>query len=111
VTGTHPLLNIDNVLHFSIFLASSFIILIVNIFRVGITFKVTPEMLKKCDFLLKIFRILSEGVFFAYILPVARSSLHVVKMMTVRIKDDLGGVIEEHTSCFVRKVITKTILC
>jgi len=82
---SHPLFDIDNVLHFSIFWYNSIfsILLFCGCFWFILSFQVALEMLKKGDFLLQIFWILSKSVLLSYILLVTRSTFHVIDMVTV----------------------------
>eukprot|EP00356_Strombidium_inclinatum_P002368 CAMPEP_0170481042 /NCGR_PEP_ID=MMETSP0208-20121228/1637_1 /TAXON_ID=197538 /ORGANISM="Strombidium inclinatum, Strain S3" /LENGTH=85 /DNA_ID=CAMNT_0010753677 /DNA_START=371 /DNA_END=628 /DNA_ORIENTATION=+ len=85
MAGPHPLLDVDHVLHFADLSTFGLCVLLDHVLRLVIAFEVGPEMLKESDFLLKILRIVNYGEFFADVLSVTGSPLHVVKMMAVRI--------------------------
>lgn len=101
MSRTHPLFNVDNVLDFAFrklirIYWSRFVSL-----RLLTSLKITSEVLKEGNLLLKFLGIFSQSIFFADILPISTSSFVIVKMIAVRIENNLGGVVKIYTSCFV----------
>ena len=110
MTGSHPFLDIHNIFDFSCLRCFS-VVFLKNSFWLVMAFKIAPEMLEQSHLLLKLLGILSQSVFLADILTITRSSLHVIEMMSIWIKNDLCRVVEEHTSGIVREIVSQAILC
>ena len=70
MSRSHPFLHIDDVLDFSL-LVGIFSVLFKKIFGLVVALKIAPEVLKKSDFLLKLFWVLSESVLFSEVLAIA----------------------------------------
>lgn len=70
MSRSHPFLHIDDVLDFSL-LVGIFSVLFKKIFGLVVALKIAPEVLKKSDFLLQLFWILSESVLFSEVLAIA----------------------------------------
>lgn len=106
--GSHPFFNVNNFFDFTNF-RSFGVVFLKYCFRFVMTFEVAPKVLQKCHFLLQFFRVLSQCVLFTHILPITWSSLHVIKVMPVRIQDDFGWIIEEDSSSIIWQIITEAI--
>lgn len=82
MAGSHPLFNIDHVLN-SASLVFDLAILVHEALVLGITLEIAPEVLKESDLLLQLLRVLGERILLADILPVTRSALHVVEVVSI----------------------------
>jgi len=109
MASAHPLFHINYVHDSACLLLYIFRNLLIRL-RLFRALKVTPKVLKQSNFFLQVLRIIRERILKANILSICTSALHVVKMETIRIKNNLGRVIEKYTSCFVAQEITKPIL-
>lgn len=87
--GSHPFFYVDDIFYFSFR----------KLFRANLRFislwlfaslKIASEMLKQCDFLLKLFGILSERVFFANVLSITASSFIVIEMIAVWVEHNFS---------------------
>ena len=83
MSGTHPLFHVDHLLHLSLFLSTTFGVLLHDTLWLVITLQVAPEMLEKGDFLLEFLWILSEGIFLTHVLAITGSPLHVINVVTI----------------------------
>ena len=59
---------------------------------------------------MKLLGVLCQSVFLTDVLAVAGSTLHVVDMVSIWVKDDFGRVVEKHTGSLVGEIVSKTIL-
>ena len=109
VACSHPLLHVDYIHDPPSLLLDILRDLFVGL-RLLSAFKVAPEVLQKRHLLLKILGIFTESIFFADILTIGASALHVVEVEAVGVEHDFGGVVEEHASCFVAQEVAKTVL-
>lgn len=86
---SHPLLNVNEIFDLSI-LWTIFRVLGHQSFWSVVAFEIAPEVLKEGDFLLELLGVFCKCVLCANVLSVARSSFHVVDMVTVWVQDYLG---------------------
>ena len=90
MSGSHPLFNVDDVLDFP-FLSTTIVgILFHEVLWLVISFEVRPEVLQKSHLFLQLFRVLSESVRRGNILPITAAPLHVIQVVPIRVKNDLG---------------------
>jgi hypothetical protein len=101
---SHPLFDVYNIGDFTFRLNNA-----VGNFLIGLgflcAFQVRAEMLQQGNFLLQGLRVVKHGVFFADILTVNGTPLHIIEMEAVWVKCNLGRVIEEYSSSLVAKVV------
>jgi len=109
MSRSHPLLDIDHILHFSLFVGI-LSVLFKKIFGLVVTLEIAPKVLEKSDFLLQFFWVFGECILFSEVLTITRSSFHIVNMMTIGVQYYFGRVVEEHTSYFVGQVVAETVL-
>lgn len=110
VPSAHPLLHVHDVFHLAFFRAFALSVLLHHRLRLLVALKVRPEVLQQGNLLLQLFGVLGESVRLANILPITGAALHVVDVMTVRVENDLCGVIEENTCCLVAQVVAQAVL-
>lgn len=84
VARSHPLLNVDDVLDLSDFWSLR-VVLFEHSLGLIMALEVAPEVLQKSHLLLKLFRVFSECVLLADVLPVTRPPLHIIQMVAIRI--------------------------
>ena len=108
---SHPLFNVDDIFHLSFrdFLTWNYLSRLICFWFLT-AFKVASEMLKQSYFFLQLFWILRQIIFFSYILTICTSSLIIVEMITVRIKNNFCWIIEVYASCLIWKIISKAVL-
>ena len=88
MSGAHPLLNVNNIHDSTRLFLHVFRDLFIRLRFLG-ALKVAPKVLQQRHFLLKVFWIIRKSILLADILPICTSSLHVVEVEAVRIKDNL----------------------
>ena len=88
MSGAHPLLNVNNIHDSARLFLHVFRDLFIRLRFLG-ALKVAPKVLQQRHFLLKVFWIIRKSILLADILPICTSSLHVVEVEAVRIKDNL----------------------
>jgi len=108
MSGTHPLLDVDNISNLALRLNNVIRDSFVGL-RLVSPLEIAPKVLKKCHFLLECRWVFEHRVLFAYILTVNCSSLHVVEVEAVGVQHNLGSVVEEHSCRLVAKMIAKAV--
>jgi hypothetical protein len=87
MSGSHPLLDI----HYICYLSLRKLIFGLRIgLRLFAALQIASKVLEKSNLFLEFLRVLCEGVLFAYVLSVTASSFIIVKMITIRVKNDFG---------------------
>ena len=109
VASAHPLLNVNYVHDSACLLLHVFRDLLIRL-RLFRALKITPEVLEQRHLFLEVLRIIRERILKANVLPICTSTLHVVKMEAIRVKNNLGRVVEEDTSCLVAQEVPKPVL-
>jgi len=109
MSSAHPLLDIDYVGDLPALLGEVLRNLLVGLGLLG-SLEVASEMLEKSHLLLQVSGVFGQSVLFADVLAIGTATLHVVKVEAVGVKNDLGGVVEEHTGCFVAQVVPEAVL-
>ena len=102
VARAHPLLHVDNVLDRLFFRELLFWGRIDRLSWLFTAFQVGTEVLEQSNLFLQLFGILCQSVLLVDILPIGRSSLHIVEVISVGIQDDLSGIVEEDAGGIVR---------
>ena len=101
MSRTHPFLDVDNLFNLPLFLCTAFGILFHDTLGLIITFQIAPEVLKQGHLLLQFLGVLCEGVFLANILAITRSTFHIVDVVTIWVKNNLCGIVEEDPCGFI----------
>jgi len=94
--GLEPLFNVDQPKLLAFIIKLTVVILVLEI-----TFKVTSEMLKKSNLLLKFFGIISQSVLVNNLNFIRHLLFNILKVTSLWFKNDLGGIIEEDTRCTI----------
>jgi hypothetical protein len=109
VASAHPLLNVNYVHDSASLLLHVFRDLLIRL-RLFRALKVTPKVLEQRYLFLEVLWIIRERIFKANVLPICTSTLHVVKMKAIRVKNNLGRVVEEDAGCLVAQEVPKPVL-
>jgi hypothetical protein len=109
VTSAHPLFNIDNICYFTLW-GNDLVCRLFIWFWFSRALQVTSKVLQKGYFLLECWWVFNNCVLLADILSIRGSSLNVIEVEAVRIKNNFSCVVEEHADRLVAQVIPKSIL-
>jgi len=84
MSSSHPFFHIDDIFYLSFRKLFRANLGLISLWLLT-SLKIASEVLKQCHFLLKLFGILCEGIFFANVLSITASSLIVIEMITIRV--------------------------
>jgi len=85
MTSTHPLFDVDNILHLALWQLVRVNLRRLVHFGLLTAFQVATEVLQESYFLLKLFGILGQCILLAEVLPITLTPLIVVKVIAVRV--------------------------